>query len=571
MDKPLYADDDDDNDDDVKTDMTSGGRASEIGSHQRSTSIDKDSHAVAGAEDDDVAMAAFDPAAIRPHLWKLYLSHGMTAWTMRMWEFAVALMLMAVRPDSMLLPAVYDFILSLAVAMSSSLIGRSVDLHRRLPTVQISLLLTKIGFGLASLVVFWSLRDPQSSSSIANSVLIIFFTTIGHLGYMGNRLAVEKDWVVAVVGADDQLLTNTNAILRRIDLSCKLLGPVMAGAIMTGAGMQTGALAIALWNFLSAFPEYTLILHVYKSFPALAFKASRAADTKLKSRLALCFSTLTDLAAGWKEYANQVTVRPGFALAFLYASVLQMASVMTAYAYYRGMSEVVVGVSRGIGAAFGISATVCYPFFVKRYGLVKTGFIAIWTQSQLGQVILLTMSLLSVLVTDDYSGNCSDLSGPEHHTCVLDRNLELGLLFAGTIACRIGLWGYDMAASQMLQKFVPPTSIGRINGTQDALNTLFNMVSPLMGIIFPKPSSFYIIVIASYALVGFGALLYTSFYVAVRDRRLILPEQPLLGSQTPPIEQAQSSLAPQATHAIDDTDDEDHSSSEADSAPLLMH
>jgi hypothetical protein len=37
-----------------------------------------------------------------------------------------------------------------------------------------------------------------------------------------------------------------------------------AGFIMTFAGVRTGALVIALWNFLSSIPEYMIIVGMYR-------------------------------------------------------------------------------------------------------------------------------------------------------------------------------------------------------------------------------------------------------------------------------------------------------------------
>jgi iron-regulated transporter 1 len=39
---------------------------------------------------------------------------------------------------------------------------------------------------------------------------------------------------------------------------------------------------------------------------------------------------------------------------------------MTAYIYYRGLSEAVIGTVRGLGAVFGISATLVFPWFQRR-------------------------------------------------------------------------------------------------------------------------------------------------------------------------------------------------------------
>ena len=80
------------------------------------------------ADDDDLKLLGAAPPSLEGdpnvRLWRLYVSHGCTAWTMRMWEFAVALMLLAVEPDSMLLPAIYSLIISIAVTLFSTPLGQ---------------------------------------------------------------------------------------------------------------------------------------------------------------------------------------------------------------------------------------------------------------------------------------------------------------------------------------------------------------------------------------------------------------------------------------------------------------
>ena len=56
---------------------------------------------------------------------------------------------------------------------------------------------------------------------------------------------------------------------------------------------------------------------------------------------------------------------------------------MTAYAYYRGLTEVLLGGIRGIGACFGVAATFVFPVLVSRLGVVRTGLVSIVTQVRL--------------------------------------------------------------------------------------------------------------------------------------------------------------------------------------------
>lgn len=47
-----------------------------------------------------------------------------------------------------------------------------------------------------------------------------------------------------------------------------------------------------------------------------------------------------------------------------YFTVLSFGMLMTAYLKWAGMPESILGVTRGIGAGFGITATFVFPWFV---------------------------------------------------------------------------------------------------------------------------------------------------------------------------------------------------------------
>lgn len=66
-----------------------------------------------------------------------------------------------------------------------------------------------------------------------------------------------------------------SAFLRRIDLTTKLLAPIVTGQVITFGSMTIGALFIAGWNLVSVFVEYIFLHAVYKSVPALASKENR--------------------------------------------------------------------------------------------------------------------------------------------------------------------------------------------------------------------------------------------------------------------------------------------------------
>jgi iron-regulated transporter 1 len=82
---------------------------------------------------------------------------------------------------------------------------------------------------------------PQSPfSSLSRGFLfgfILLLDVIQDLGAIGNRLSVERDWVPVLVGpitSDTTYgLTQINAVMRRIDLICKLVAPSLLPLIVS--------------------------------------------------------------------------------------------------------------------------------------------------------------------------------------------------------------------------------------------------------------------------------------------------------------------------------------------------
>lgn len=481
--------------------LTPAGRASHSDSESDSdTAALLRPHSSSAATSATSASAA-SPAA-RPSLWRLYVSHALTAWTMRMWEFAAALMLMAIRPRSLALPSANELTIGVFVALFSTSVGALVDRMHRLTAARASLLTSKIFFSAAALCVYVVLlhwgeplpdqgptattsttsttttttagssgqqRPPENSVFWALVVAIMIFTALGHLGYTANKLSVEKSWVLAILQRNTAAITATNAVLRRIDLSCSLLAPMAAGFIMTYAGVKTGALAVAIWNSASTLPELYLLMRLYHAYPILKVRDAKdrqngkhenPADpltarpaASAKARVGICSSLaqpFVELYRGWRDYSHQITLRPGLALALLYASLLGMGPVMTAYAYSRGMREATLGGLRGVGAVFGIAATFCSSFFQRRIGLARTALLATWSQ-----LLCLTMALASAMVAEPWLGDCggSPKGSAEYEYCAYSRRRELVLLMTGVILSRTGLWLFDLTVSQMLQQW----------------------------------------------------------------------------------------------------------------------
>lgn len=68
-----------------------------------------------------------------------------------------------------------------------------------------------------------------------HAVLVVGTIVAGSLSMLarvGSGVALEKDWVVVIAKGDKKALAGMNAVMRRIDLTCKILAPAAVGVII---------------------------------------------------------------------------------------------------------------------------------------------------------------------------------------------------------------------------------------------------------------------------------------------------------------------------------------------------
>ena len=229
-----------------------------------------------------------------------------------------------------------------------------------------------------------------------------------------------------------------NANMRRIDLLCKLLAPIVAGVLLTHthslvpyirydlAGGFAATVIIGLWNVVSFFGELSFMIAVYKMVPALADKKLRGKNNEGDREEVVRFPTRTGkglkvlkklaspyrtLITGWHIYWKQETNLIGFSLASLYLTVLGFSGVTATYLLTQGLSSDYIGLAQGLGGIVGILGTLLYPYLQRKVGSVRTGLFGI--SSQLVMLLFCVAGVFSPgKPTSDsgigyYSPNCS--------------------------------------------------------------------------------------------------------------------------------------------------------------------
>lgn len=280
--------------------------------------------------------------------------------------------------------------------------------------------------------------------------------------------------------------------MKLIDLICKISAPTAAGLIITLASSTAAAIYVGVAALLFVSAEYFVLRWVYARVPELS------KDTTLGHGLAQQeqggaaaaaaaeqggYGAVAEDAEGGEEtkaappadralvqggkqppkaatpaarrsalaqltcYFSQTAAPAAFALAVIYFTVLDFGALMTAYLKLRGLDAAYLGAARGVGAIFGVVASVTFPLFRRCMQLKPSALAAIWIQ-----LVCISPSL-AVLVW------------PFHDTA--NRAVIASwLLIAGVITSRFGLWLFDLSVSQIMQETVPEHERGVVGGVQ---------------------------------------------------------------------------------------------------------
>ncbi|XP_036714459.1 solute carrier family 40 member 1 [Balaenoptera musculus] len=260
------------------------------------------------------------------------------------------------------------------------------------------------------------------------------------------------------------------------------------------------------------------------------------------SQMAEPFRTFRD---GWVSYYNQPVFLAGMGLAFLYMTVLGFDCITTGYAYTQGLSGSILSILMGASAVTGIMGTVAFTWLRRKCGLVRTGLISGF--AQLSCLILCMISVFMpgspldlsvspfedirsrfiqteplsitptkiseiISTTDIHMSNESDPANivPEMSPKSVPI-ISVSLLFAGVIAARIGLWSFDLTVTQLLQENVVESERGIINGVQNSMNYLLDLLHFIMVILAPNPEAFGLLVLISVSFVAMGHIMYFRF------------------------------------------------------------
>ncbi|KAK3398745.1 hypothetical protein B0T20DRAFT_453444 [Sordaria brevicollis] len=459
---------------------------------------------------------------------RLYTSHFLSTWNSRLFEAGVVYFLASIFPDNLLPVSIYALSRNIAAIIFAVPVGHWIDTAHRLTVVRASIVGQRLAVA-ASCGLFWALLELRlgwQQSKLVDGIfgVSVLLACVEKLAASVNLIAVERDWVVVITQGNEEARRKMNARMRRIDLFCKLLGPLTV-ALIAAASVKAAVYATLGMNLASVVTEYLCIETVFRRVPGLGRPAPE--DLAVQS-LEPCSATGSEgrrgAAAGggtliqlwtwlrgvsWRKllmipslrlYFGHPAVLPSFALSLLYLTVLSFSGQMLTYLLASNLNLWQVGIIRGISTMFELSATWIAPRLMKRIGVLRTG---LWSVSWQMTWLAGGVSCFFYYYGKGYEATRRSLMS------------AVGLVVAVAFS-RIGLWGFDLSVQNIVQDEVQDDRRGIFSSVEASFQNIFEMLAWALTIIWPNPNSFQWPIVISVAAVYVAGGLFAHF---LRRRR----------------------------------------------------
>lgn len=251
--------------------------------------------------------------------------------------------------------------------------------------------------------------------------------------------------VVVVAERNPEVLQSMNAQMRRIDLLCKLLGPLLIATI-DACSSRVAIIANFAMNATSIVVEYFAIARVYYEVPGLqepkinpqrevleesgaqSSHNSKPINNAIRQRL---IAVMYKSAQDFSLYLKHRAFLPSIAGAILYFTVLSFGGQMVTYLLSAGYSSLQIGIARTFSVVFEVLATWAAPWLMGRIGAIRAG---LWMSSW--QITMLAAGVSIFWMFDMKSNSLIAASG----------------LVGGTVLSRLGLRGFDLCVQIIVQE-----------------------------------------------------------------------------------------------------------------------
>lgn len=131
---------------------------------------------------------------------RLYVSHFLSTWNSRLFEFAAVLFLASIYPHTLLPLSVYALVRNAAAILLAQSVGSLIDHAHRLAVVRASIIGQRLAVA-GSCALFWAMEEKRVQSRAMNGLfaLSVVLACVEKLCSLMNLVAVERDWVSLLV------------------------------------------------------------------------------------------------------------------------------------------------------------------------------------------------------------------------------------------------------------------------------------------------------------------------------------------------------------------------------------
>ena len=432
------------------------------------------------------------------HRYKLYVSHFLSAWNSRLIEFGSVLFLSTLYPSTLLPSSIYALVRALSAVVFSSYVGHLVDRTGRLTVIRLSIAGQRIATASTCVLLYLlTVSDRTPSRAWPLLLAMAVLACVERLSATMNTIAVERDWVIVMAGKSVQHLQTMNSQMRRIDLSCKLIAPLMI-ALIDGY-LTKVAIIVTLSVAVVSLPlEYILISKVYHAIEELHIRSRIRRDcessTAATSILSYLSRSVHHTASDLKYYITHKAFLPSISLALLYLTVLSFGGQMINYLISLSYSSTSIGILRTLSAICELSATFLAPLVMDRIGAIRAG---IWFLNT--QLLFIGIAAASLWFTSHATASLTNI-----------------VFLASVILSRVGLWGFDLSAQILIQEDVEFDSRGKFSAIEAGFQNAFEMLGFASTIVFSRPDQFRFPAAISAGSVAVAGVFYALF---VRRRR----------------------------------------------------
>lgn len=422
-------------------DETDAAVTSPVGQHLLHQSLTVEQGTYNGGDGgDDLNLPTSETGAgvLRSIALRLYVSHFLSTWNSRLFEFGAALFLTSVFPGTLLPVSIYSLVRNAGYIVFAQPLGAWINKGNRLNVVRVSIVGQRVPVAATCALLLtleikgstWGFRRDNAIFAV-----IVILAVVEKLCSTMNTISVERDWVVVITDGNEAVRRSMNARMRRIDLFCKLMGPLTISLV----GMASTE--IAIWttlgmNVASVLVEYLFIAQVYKRVRGLERRAESVAirPQGVRTRSTVLGGIINQVlpVESLPFYFKHSAFLVSFALSLLYFTVLSFSGQMITYLVSVGYTSLYVGIARVGSSVFEISATWAAPFLMKKIGVIRAG---IWS-------LTWQMACLAGALAWYFSGHAGGST---------NGILSASGLVVGVALSRIGLWGFDLCAQNIIQ------------------------------------------------------------------------------------------------------------------------